>query len=258
MKKFPFIVFFFCSCAFAQEPDNTSKLLKGIPSEKEIKSVLPPQLSYPANESVIDINYPVLIWIPPRPINGMLVSYTLRLVEIQKGQTLAEALLQNPPIVNLSGLLNTFLNYPADAPPLHPDGNYVWQVAASYNGQSLGVTDIWSFKIRNNEQKKSDDINYPVATKESKERFYISHGIFHFAYNNIGNEKTLSYTLKMMGGSVENITGLPNIKLSPGMNKLQIDLRQSTKLKSNTYYYLEIKDKKQQMYKLLYYYKETI
>jgi len=42
------------------------------------------------------------------------------------------------------------------------------------------------------------------------------------------------------------------------MNKLQIDLRQSTKLKSNTYYYLEIKDKKQQMYKLLYYYKETI
>jgi hypothetical protein len=260
MKKLTFPIFsilFFCAGIYAQEPSITSKSSNGITNEKGIKSMLPPQLSYPANESVIDINYPVLIWIPPRPISGMLVTYALRLVEIQKGQTLAEALLQNPPLINLGGLSNTFLNYPADAPPLHVDGHYAWQVAASYGGQSLGATDIWSFTIKNSKQEKNDDINYPVAAKVSKEQFYLSHGIFHFAYDNRANEKTLSYTIKAIGKSTGNIKGLPTIELTPGMNKLQVDLKKSGKLKNGSYYYLEIKDNKRQVYKLIYYYEET-
>ena len=58
-------------------------------------SMLTPQFAHPANQSVIDINYPVLIWIPQKPINGLIVPYTLCLVEIQNRQTLAEALLKN-------------------------------------------------------------------------------------------------------------------------------------------------------------------
>ena len=261
MKEATLYLFFvgslLCFNSKAQEVITPGKFSTITPSEKAIKSMLPPQLSYPANESVIDIKYPVLIWAPPRPINGMMVTYNLRLVEILKGQTLAEALLQNPAMVNLSGLSNTFLNYPADATPLHMDGHYAWQVAASYGVQSLGVTDMWSFTVKNKEEKKDDDIEYPVAEKVSKARFYVTHGVFHFVYNNKANEKVLSYTIKSMDNSVANMKELPPIELQPGMNKLDIDLKQRKELKNNTYYYLEIKDSRRQVYKLMYYYVKT-
>jgi len=242
-----------CFTSKGQDISNS----KNFHNEKAIKSVRPPQLSNPANESVIDLKYPVFIWMPPAPLNTMLVTYSLRLVEVKKGQTLAEALLQNPPLLNLSGLSNSFLNYPADAMPLQNGSSYAWQVAASYGGQSLGVTDIGSFSVKKNETKNADATNYPVAAKVSKERFYSSNGTFHFVYNNLTNEKTLSYTIKSMDKSMENFKGLPKIGLRPGMNSLQIDLKQSGKLKNGTYYYLEITDKKKQVYKLMYYYVET-
>jgi hypothetical protein len=247
------LVGLFCFTSNAQDATNNNSP-SHITPEKAIKSMLPPQLSYPANESVIDIQYPVLIWIPPRPISGMMVIYSLRLVEIMKGQTLAEALLQNPPLLDLNGLTNTFLNYPVTATPLRVDGHYAWQVAASYAGQSLGVTDIWSFTIKKDNHKTDPDINYPVVAKVSRERFYITHGVIHFVYNNTTNEKTLSYTIKSMDRSMKSISKLPVLKLNPGMNKLQVDLKESGILKSNTYYNLEIKDIRQQVYKLTYYY----
>jgi hypothetical protein len=257
MKNICFFLFLlnlpFCYISKGQDVSNS----KNFHDEKAIKSIFPPQLSNPVNESTIDIKYPVFIWMPPAPLNTMLVTYSIRLVEVKKGQTLAEALLQNPPLLNLSGISNSFLNYPADAMPLQNGSTYAWQVAASYGGQSLGVTDIGSFSVKKNEIKKTDATNYPVASKVSKERFYISNGAFHFVYNNSTNEKTLSYTIKRMDKSMESFKGLPKIELRPGMNSLQVNLKQSGKLKNGTYYYLEITDKKKQVYKLMYYYVET-
>jgi len=257
MKRIILLLFLFICFSYssnAQDKNNSGN--KSSSNEKVIKSMLPPQLSYPDNESVIDIQYPVLIWIPPVPINGLMVTYNLRLVEILKGQSPAEALLQNPALINLSGLSNTFLSYPMNATPLQADEHYAWQVAASYAGQSLGTTDIWSFSVKNNTAKKDEDMEYPVASKVSKERFYVTHGVFHFVYNNTNNEKTLTYTIKCMDKTVERITGLPEIKLNPGMNKLDVDIQQSGKLKNGTYYNLEIRDKREQVYKLIYYYIE--
>lgn len=261
MKRIVFLLYIFiCLCKNGSAQDNGSisnKTSNTNSNEKTIKSILPPQLSYPANESTIDIQYPVLIWLPPRPLYGMMVTYNLRLVEIQKGQTLAEALLQNPPLLNLSGLNNTFLNYPVDATPLRPNGYYAWQVAANYGGQSLGITDIWSFTLKKAANKDNSEMNYPVASKISKERFYITHGVFHFVYNNTANDKTLLYTIKSMDKGMAGIKDLPKVKLRPGMNKLEVDLKNNGKLKNGTYYYLEITDKNRQVYKLMYYYIES-
>jgi hypothetical protein len=230
---------------------------KSSSNEKAIKSIRPPQLSVPANESVVDIKNPVFIWMPPNPVNTMLVTYSLRLVQVQKGQTLAEALLQNPPLLNLIGLTNSFLTYPADAVPLQNGSNYAWQVAANYRGQNIGVTDIGSFSVKKNEVKKTDVMNYPVASKVSKERFYVTNGVFHFVYNNSTNEPTLSYTITSMDKSMNKFKGLPKLTIGPGMNTLQVDLKQSGKLKNGTYYYLEITDKRREVYKLMYYYVES-
>jgi hypothetical protein len=251
MKK---IILLICLIFSFYFKGNTQDISRNATSEKTIKSIVPPQLSYPSNESVISISNPIFIWIPPRPTNGMMITYSIRLVEIQNGQTPSEALLQNPPLLNLSGLTNTFLSYPANAPSLNVDGHYVWQVAASSGGQSLGVTDIASFSVNKTDTKKVEDFNYPVASKPGKERFYITHGVFQFAYNNETNEKTLKYTIRSTNKK-DTLRGLPKLKLHPGINKLQVDLKLAG-LKNASYYYLEIEDKNRQAYKLMYYYLE--
>ncbi|HTA26702.1 MAG TPA: hypothetical protein VK809_02860 [Bacteroidia bacterium] len=256
MRIFCFIVILLHSlfCFNSKAQTNNSDVGR---SKKAISSIIPPQLSYPANEEVINIKNPIFMWIPPHPVNGMMVTYAIRMVEIQKGQTPAEALLQNPPLLNLNGLTSTFISYPVSASPLHDDSKYAWQVAASIGGQNLGVTDINTFTVNKKEDKKAEVINYPVASKISKERFYVSHGIFYFAYNNKDNEKNLTYKINCVDKSRESIKGLPEVKLRPGMNNLQVDIKQCSKLKNGSYYYLEIKDTKQQVYKLMYYYLET-
>jgi hypothetical protein len=89
MKKncfFLFLIFpLFCFNSKGQTVKNTD--VNG--NKNTINSVLPPQISFPSNESVVDISNPVFIWIPPGTTNRMMVTYSLRLVEVQKGQTLA-------------------------------------------------------------------------------------------------------------------------------------------------------------------------
>ncbi len=137
---------------------------------------------------------------------------------------------------------------------VHVNGHYAWQVAASCGGQSLGVTDMWSFTVKKNETQSDDDIIYPFAAKTANSKFYVSHGIFRFAYNNKNGEASLSYKLHCMGDNMKAIPNLPTLKLMAGVNKLALDLRDAAALKENQYYYLEITDSKGQVYTLTYYY----
>ncbi len=118
MRIICFIVIFlnslFCFNSKAQTVNNSDVGR----NKKAISSIIPPQLTYPANEAAINIKNPIFMWIPPHPVNSMMVTYSIRMVEIQKGQTPAEAFLQNPPLLNLNGLTCTFISYPVSASPL--------------------------------------------------------------------------------------------------------------------------------------------
>jgi len=190
--RLPFGNYVFCVTVFS----NTNKQLGVNCEEPEVAPMTPPQLSSPYNTETIDIKNPVLTWIPPRPMEqGIAVNYNLRLVEMQSNQNSSEALLQNPPLLNLNDLTNTYLNYPISAPELKTGSSYAWQVGASYEGYNLGTTDIWTFTVKGKEQPPTDDIIYPFVSKKSDAKFYVSHGIFRFAYNNKANEKALTYRI---------------------------------------------------------------
>lgn len=131
-------------------------------------------------------------------------------------------------------------------------GTYVWQVAANSGGSNIGTTDIGSFNVLSS-SIVNESITYPMAAKVGKGKFYVSHGIFHFAYNNKTNDKTLSYQILSMNKN-QPLKGLPKITLEPGVNKLKIDLNHNPELKNNNYYYLEITDKTGGIYKITYYY----
>jgi hypothetical protein len=246
----PFGTYMFCTTVYS--PLN--KILGSACEERDIAPLSPPLLSNPANTEVIEITNPVLIWIPPRPIMNIQVTYNLRLVQVQTGQSPAEALLQDAPLLNLSGLTTNTLNYPVDAQPLQVGQTYAWQVAATYEGYNLGTTDIWTFTVKVPEPPVSESIIYPVVSKKSDAKFYVTHGVFRFAYVNRANEKNLKYTIKQADNKGTLLSNLPVEALKPGTNKIQVDLSKNPGLKKDSFYTLEITDTKKQSYKLLYYY----
>ena len=231
----------------------TNKYLGSSNAEIEVQPMLPPELSSPHNEDVITLQYPLLTWIPPRPIIGLSIVYSLRLVALQANQSAAEGLLQNPPLVNLNNLPSTYTTYPASSEALKPGITYAWQVGASYEGYSLGETEVWTFTVKPPPPPPADDIIYPVAAKVSDGHFYVTKGIIRFAYDNKANDKKLNYVIKRMDKH-ENLKSLPDLTVKAGMNKLEVDVTHNTGLKEKQYYELEITDSKGQVYKVLYYY----
>lgn len=264
-----------------------------INSSNTISNTFRPQLSYPEDKSLVEVPNPVFIWLPPPTPGGTLIMYSIRLVKMQSGQTPQEALLQNPPLVNLEGLTNNFLSYPSDAPALDNGAQYAWQVAASSAGKSLGEADISTFSvvhrtdqksqeepelfspnkqksdsstkqnkknsqtanIAQNPNKKQTNVFdvYPVASVVSDGHFYLTNGTFKFAYINKANDKTLTYTIRRLDKN-ENLSSLPKLSINPGTNKLVINLEHNGEMEQGKYYDLEITDSKGQVYKLLYYY----
>jgi hypothetical protein len=232
----------------------TGKLIGSNSEELDIQPMLPPQLSSPRNEDTVTVKYPLLTWIPPRPVvSGVEVTYSLRLVALQKGQSPAEGLLQNEPLLNLTGLATIYTTYPGTAQELQPGVNYAWQVSASYEGYSLGTTEIWTFTLKPPPPPPADDVIYPVASKVSDGHFYVTKGIIRFAYNNSANDKKLNYVIKRLDKKV-NLKSLPDLEVKPGTNKLEIDLRHNAGLKEKEYYDLVITDSKGQVYRVMFYY----
>ena len=231
----------------------TSKPLGSNNDEIDVQPMLPPELASPRNEDTISIKYPVLSWIPPRPIIGLSIIYSLRLVALQANQSPSEGLLEDAPLLNLENLSSTYTTYPASAQELQAGTTYAWQVGASYEGYSLGVTDVWVFTPKPPEPPPTDPMIYPVATKVSDAHFYVTHGIFRFAYKNMAGDKTLSYTITRMDNRAK-VKNLPVAQVQAGMNELNIDLKKNLDLVTGKYYILEIKDKKGHTYKLTFIY----
>ncbi|HWY99322.1 MAG TPA: hypothetical protein VNY36_09560, partial [Bacteroidia bacterium] len=181
------------------------------------------------------------------------IIYSLRLVALQPNQSSSEGLLQNAPLVNLDNLSSTYITYPATAEELKPGITYAWQVGASYEGYSLGTTDMWTFTVKPPPPPPADDIIYPVASKTSDGHFYVTKGIIRFAYVNKANDKKLSYVIRRLAKK-KNLESLPELDIKAGANKLEIDLQHNTGLKEKEYYDLQITDSKGQVYKVLFYY----
>lgn len=126
-------------------PHGTEKLLEE-EMEFEIGMKYPPHLVYPYDEDTIDTKFPTLTWIPPYPVRqGQVLTFDLKIVKIDSGQTPTSALYGNTSFYSSISLYNNYLPYPLNAPELLEDQPYAWQIKAYVNGQPAGETEIWSF-----------------------------------------------------------------------------------------------------------------
>lgn len=108
----------------------------------------PPMLIYPFNGQELSNTSPVLSWLAPVPnaIDG--ISYSVKLVEQLQGQTPQEALLRNAAKMQIDKVVGTSMPYPSDALSLEIGNTYAWQVEAYVGPVSVGITQVWSFTVK--------------------------------------------------------------------------------------------------------------
>lgn len=99
------------------------------------------------------------------------VTYTVRLVPMNKNQTKLNAFRYNTPIFEEDVINNINLQWPTNALEVEVDQNYVWAVISKDHdgepiGENLGVSEIWEMKFDENNQVVSKVTSGSSQTSE--------------------------------------------------------------------------------------------
>lgn len=107
----------------------------------------PPRLISPRDVATLKEKIPLFTWTKPAPLpKGEQVTYTLRIVEVLKGQTKEEAIRSNKPWYEGKALSRPYFLYPTSAKAFDKGKEYAWQIFAMSGGFEIGVSEVWKFE----------------------------------------------------------------------------------------------------------------
>lgn len=143
-----------------------------------VSPLSPPLLTTPADKSNIETVYPQFTWLPPTPMQMFSpLTYDIKVVPIEEGQSPKEAMEFNKPVYVNSNLQNPSEKMPGSFEQLQQNKSYAWQVVAR-SGMNYAIpTEIWLFTI-----------NKHISTKDSVNNTYV-------LLNSVRNEQGV-YNLK--------------------------------------------------------------
>lgn len=157
----------------------------------DVEAMVPIQLIYPRDSSILLSSITNFSWLPPVPVN---IFPDLRfdlIVALQyEGQSSTEAIERNTSIVNAFDLTSPMFNVADLGTRFDTGRHYVWQVVAR-NGYGYGAkSPIWHFKVEN------PSLVYPeIRTKyflhlqEGKVDSYPFSNVIDFSFDNTMNDK---------------------------------------------------------------------
>lgn len=202
---------------------------KGLPQPGEdcmpfaVEPMSPPLLSSPANKSTIDGNKPMFTWLPPAPASmfGDL-NYEMILTEVHDRQSPEEAVQQNIPVYRVPRVREIFANYPSGAVALDTAKQYAWTVVAKNGNQFAAQTEVWTFRVKGPDVKKTVyDYGY-VQLKQGTDGAVInSNGALQFSYNNDQNDVTVPFEVIALDNH-NKVVQSGSLKLAPGENLLKV------------------------------------
>jgi hypothetical protein len=212
-----------------------------------IENPTPLILTHPENESEIEETRPLYTWIPPSPVaSSSNLNYTMRLVELLDGQTKADALSMNRPLIEMSGIERPALMHPFDIPELEKGKWYAWQVTAYVGQTEIAKSEQWKFKIKKEEEK----IEKPtfVLLKKDNHVIYNVRKTLNFTY--IENKVAGILNLEILDLESKSIyKNIDTYKAERGENSYSIEIK-DLNLHSNKVYTLVVKNKYNETYVL--------
>lgn len=209
-----------------------------------VEPASPPFLNSPDDQAEIDQNRPLFIWLPPSPLSLFSsLSYELKLVEVNHNQIPSDAIQNNFPVLNQTYIYNSTLQYPFSLQPLDTARLYAWQVKALNNRLPVSNSEIFTFKLRRQQNSTVPETNIYVKVKGLGEvPLTVCTGILRYEYVNTYNNAVIRLALT-------DITTKVNQKISIaedhqevfyGQNFLHLDLTGRNALKNNHIYQLEV------------------
>ncbi len=228
-------------CYFLND-SKTNSLVGEHCAEKSIRPMLPPELLQPYDEEEIYVLRPLLLWKAPFPDTRDPIDYGLQLVEVKTGQAALEALERNRPLVSTRIRDQLQMVYPGGAPDLELGITYAWRINAKVGDFHLGTTEPWTFKVVEDKTRPQNDSYRILSAKPDGNLYIAKKGILRFAYQNRYGLEKLTYSVKSLSGvkSTDEASKAqtPEIKLSLGMNKIDLDLSKGLPLKAGNKYSL--------------------
>jgi hypothetical protein len=224
-----------CYTVFLNDEQNTTPLAEDcIPVE--IEPLSPPVLNMPGDEDTLLTVFPQFSWLPPSPVNLFSnLSYRFNLVQIQPGQTAAEAVQQNLPLYTNQNISDNFINYPASMPALDTGKQYAWQVVAQNNMQLAAQSEVWTFRVQGGSPTQKTTATSFILLKAPGEMG----GVYTAADNMVGvkyySYEKEHYTDILFLGADKQPVKTEHVRIQYGDNYLSFNLGNSFK-KGQLYY----------------------
>lgn len=194
-----------------------------------VENPTPLMLSYPENESEIEVSRPLFSWIPPSPVAASAgLNYRLRLVEVLEGQNKADALNINRPLIDLSGVERPTLMFPLDVADLEKGKWYAWQVEAFVGNTYVAKSEQWKFKVKKEEEVVDEPIVFELKQELYNEIYLVKGDSLKLKYleqYHLGKNLDFKFSIIGENGFKIEKNKIDNTILKEGLNEYTIYLR---------------------------------
>jgi hypothetical protein len=205
-----------------------------------LRPMTPLLLVDPAEEEKTCNQKPSFTWQPPLPLDFK-ARYQVIVSEVKEKQAPVEALSFNQPVINVSGLAQARLTFPAHVKELEKGKTYAWQVYYSVDRRLVLKSEIWTFKVECDEDKSSvPDESYRELKTGVEGDYYLAKQKLRFAVNNPYNDGELKYFIAPLDNPGKPVQQLPKLKAVTGFNKYTLDLDQYRAFRNGEHYQLTV------------------
>ncbi|MFT4017232.1 MAG: hypothetical protein QM668_09745 [Agriterribacter sp.] len=222
----------------------------------EVEPLGPPQLTLPWDESEEISKTPTFSWLPPTPASFFtMLNYDLDVVEILPGQSAADAVQQNIPLLHQLNIIPISFLYPVSAPVLEYDKQYAWRITAKNNGAVVSRSETWTFTLKQELTKnivKTNTLPYTKLVNNEQPGYSVQMDYLKFEYTNDANDSTWNIQMYDVTTSAIDTIDLrwDTISMKYGQNLVNIDLKNAPSFAPGHFYLMELKNQWGQSWRL--------
>lgn len=250
-----------CYHFFQHIADNIQDVLE-VCQPIDIEPLGPPQLVYPFDQTAIEETNPLFRWLPPVPLNLFAnLNYDFILVALNPNQSAADAMQQNLPFFQRSGVSDPALFYTSAAPALQYDQSYAWRIVAKSNGEAVGASEIWQFTLKQYQALNMAGVKELPFARFKKEpdgyALFFNDLKFNYVNETIDTTWNVRVTDLSVAGSDTLQLAMDTIPLRPGQNMVIYPASGISFFQDRHFYLLELINSAEEKWRLRFQYRKS-
>lgn len=142
--------------------------------EMLVEPPTPLLLAFPEDKAELEWKRPTFNWIPPMPLAGVAgFNYEYLMVERDKNQTCADAIVRNRPLYKQAAIDQPTLPYPAELNDLDTGKVYCWKVNGLVEDIPVAQSEVWEFRLKKEEKEKHGNVSIVPSNVKGNEIYSL-------------------------------------------------------------------------------------